>query len=255
MNPLLTIWLESGFNLIYLALIWTLVVLMTRNLPAVTEKNRATAGLIRVAFILLAAGDTGHVGFRVLGYLLGGLDTPVNILGSPMTLAGLGTLATSFTVTLFYMILVFVWQKRFQRGSNGWTSLLLAAGLVRLILMALPGNDWAAMTPPYPMSIYRNIPLILQGLGVIALFLTSGYRAQDRTSQAIGWLIFISFAFYLPVILFVQQVPLLGMLMIPKTCAYLGVAWVAYRDLWGSEFLTRRPRPDLPLPPPISQVR
>lgn len=232
MNPNFMMFFESAFNLVYLAVVWALVVLMTRNMPTVTEKDQPTAGLIRVAFILLAAGDTGHVGFRVLGYLLGGLGTQVNVLGTPMSLAGLGTLTTSFTVTLFYMILVFVWLKRFGRHSNTFTSLLLAAGLIRLILMALPGNDWAAVVPPQPMSTYRNIPLVLQGLGVIGLFLSSGYAEKDKAFQLIGWMIFVSFAFYLPVILFAQQVPLLGVLMIPKTCAYLVVAWVAYRSLW-----------------------
>lgn len=154
MNLRFVVWFESGFNLIYLTLVWTLVVLMTRHLSGVTEKDHPAAGLFRLAFILLAAGDTGHVGFRVLGYLLGGLDTQVTILGSTMSLAGLGTLTTSFTVTLFYMILVYVWQKHFHRSSNGLTSLLLAAGLVRLVMMALPSNDWAAVTPPQPMSIY-----------------------------------------------------------------------------------------------------
>lgn len=232
MNTTFIVFFESGFNIIYLALVWNLVVLMTRQIGSVAEKDRPAAGLIRVAFILLAAGDTGHVGFRVLGYLLGGLDTRVNVLGSPMSLAGLGTLTTSFTVTLFYMILVFVWRKRYQKGSNGLTSLLLAAGLVRLIMMALPGNDWAAVATPQPMSIYRNIPLMIQGLGVMGLFLYSGYREEDKTFRTIGWMILVSFAFYLPVIFFAQQVPLLGMLMIPKTCAYLVVAWVAYRDMW-----------------------
>ncbi|MBN2469570.1 MAG: hypothetical protein JXN59_02505 [Anaerolineae bacterium] len=232
MDPLLIVFFESGFNLLYLALIWALVVLMTRNLPAVSAENRATAGFIRIAFILLAAGDSGHVGFRVLGYLLGGLETPVELLGASMTLAGLGTLSTSITVTLFYMVLVIVWQKRFHQPSSGFTGFLLAAGLVRLALMALPGNDWAAVTPPHPMSIYRNIPLLIQGAGVMGLFLFSGYREKDRTFQTIGWMIFLSFAFYVPVILFVQQAPLLGMLMIPKTCAYLVMAWVAYRSVW-----------------------
>ena len=232
MNSQITVIFESAFNVIYLALVWTIVILMTRNLSTVAVKDRSTAGLIRVAFVLLAAGDTGHVGFRVLGYLLGDLDTQVNILGSSMSLAGLGTLTTSFTVTFFYMLLVYVWQKRYQRGGNGLTSFLLAAGLIRLVLMALPGNEWAAVVPPQPMSIYRNIPLIIQGLGIIWLFLYSGYRENDQTFKIIGWMIFVSFAFYLPVIYFAQQVPMLGMLMIPKTCAYLAVAWVAYRDLW-----------------------
>ena len=240
MNSQFSILFESAFNLIYLAIVWILVYLMTRHMPTVAEKDRPTAGLIRVAFILLAAGDTGHVGFRVLGYLLGGLQTQVNVLGTPMSLAGLGTLTTSFTVTLFYMIMVFVWQKRYQRGSSWFTNLLLTAGLVRLILMALPGNDWAAVVPPQPMSTYRNIPLLIQGLGVIGLYLNSGILEKDKTFQLIGWMVLVSFGFYLPVILFAQQIPLLGILMIPKTCAYLAIAMVAYRALWHPQVIVKQ---------------
>ena len=46
-------------------------------------------------------------------------------------------------------------------------------------------------------------------------------------------MITVSFAFYIPVILFARQIPLIGMLMIPKTVAYLAIAWIAYRGLWG----------------------
>lgn len=232
MSPQLSIILESSFNVLYLVVVWILVALMSRNLGQVDAEDQPTARLIRMAFILLAVGDSGHVGFRVVAYLMGGLETQVNLLGSMMSLAGLGALATSFTVTIFYMLMVFVWQKRFHKGNNAFTSLLLAVGLVRFIILALPGNNWAAVVPPQPMSTFRNIPLMIQGVGVIGLFLYSGYRNNDRTFITLGWMVFLSFAFYLPVILFVQQMPLLGMLMIPKTCAYLVVAWVAYRDIW-----------------------
>jgi hypothetical protein len=45
-------------------------------------------------------------------------------------------------------------------------------------------------------------------------------------------MIAFSFAFYAPVILWSGAVPLLGMLMIPKTCAYVVVAIIAYRSLF-----------------------
>jgi hypothetical protein len=232
MNPNLTAWMETIFNVVYLIVIWFLVVRMTRTMPTVAPKDRKVAGLVRLAFILLAAGDTGHVGFRVLAFALGGADTQTNIFGTPMSLVGLGTLTTSFTVTLFYMILVYVWQRRNNQPANWFTNLLLAAGVIRLMFMALPGNEWGSLVPPQPMSLYRNIPLILQGLGVTALILSSAYRTQDTPFIWIGWMIVVSYAFYIPVILFAQQIPLLGMLMIPKTCAYLAVAWIAYRGLW-----------------------
>jgi hypothetical protein len=223
---------EIVFNVSYLVVIWWLVVLMTRRLPQVAPQDRHVAGLVRLAFALLAAGDTGHVGFRVLAYLLGGSETQLVILGTPMTLVGLGSLTTAVTVTFFYMLMVYVWQRRYNQPFTWFTSLLQAAGVVRLILMALPGNDWASPVPPQPMSLYRNLPLMLQGLGVMALILNSAYRNQDRTFKWIGWMIAVSFAFYFPVIVWAQQFPLLGMLMIPKTCAYLVIAFVAYRELW-----------------------
>jgi len=37
---------------------------------------------------------------------------------------------------------------------------------------------------------------------------------------------------YTPIILWVTQMPVLGMLMIPKTMAYLAVAFLAYRELF-----------------------
>ena len=45
------------------------------------------------------------------------------------------------------------------------------------------------------------------------------------------WLaILLSFGFYIPVVLFADQYPLLGMLMIPKTLAYVWVVFMGYFD-------------------------
>jgi hypothetical protein len=55
---------------------------------------------------------------------------------------------------------------------------------------------------------------------------------KDRVFQWVGVSILVSYAFYTPVILFVQQVPVIGMLMIPKTMAYVAIAWIAYANLF-----------------------
>ena len=70
--------------------------------------------------------------------------------------------------------------------------------------------------PPFGWSITRNIPLMVQGLGVATLIWRDATRTKDRVFLAIGICILISYGFYIPVILFVQTVPLVGMLMIPK---------------------------------------
>jgi hypothetical protein len=74
---------------------------------------------------------------------------------------------------------------------------------------------------------------MLLGLGVAYLFIRDARAAKDRTFFWMAVMILVSYACYIPVILFVQQTPMVGMLMIPKTLAYLGIAVIAYRDLFG----------------------
>ena len=101
-----------------------------------------------------------------------------------------------------------------------------------MLLMIPAVNEWYRVVPPQPWSLYRNLPLMVLGLGVAYLIFRDASRARDRAFVWIGVMILVSYACYVPVILFVQQVPLVGMLMIPKTLAYLGVAFIGYRALW-----------------------
>lgn len=223
---------EIAFNVAYLTFIWTLVGLMTRRMKDVAPEDRRTAEWIRLAFLLLAFGDTGHVGFRVVAYALGQMDVRVNVFGTPMALLGLGSLTTAVTVTLFYIAMVYVWQFRFGHPDSGIANFLVLAGVIRLFILALPSNGWESLRSPYLISLCRNLFLVIQGLGVMALILRDSFRRGDRTFQWVGWMIAVSYAFYFPVILWAHRFPMLGMLMIPKTCAYVAIAWIAYRALW-----------------------
>jgi hypothetical protein len=225
MSEELRVWVEIAFNISYLVVVWSMVAIMMIRRNQVASVNRVLAQRILWAFALLALGDTGHVGFRVIAYLRGGLEANPALVGA-------GALSTAFTVTLFYMLMVDAWHLRFKKplGWFGWT--LLAAGVVRLIVMLFPQNQWWQVTPPYGWSLLRNGFLVIQGLGVMGLILRDSARTHDRSFTWIGVMIALSYLFYTPVILWVEWVPLLGMLMIPKTCAYLGVAFIAYKALY-----------------------
>ena len=225
-------WTEITFNVIYLVVVWGLVAAMARRRSTVPPGSRSTARYLMWAFTLLALGDTGHVGFRVLAYALGNLEFSFGCLGRQIGLVGLGAMATAFTVTLFYVLMLFVWRERFD-GRYGWFEvLLLAAAAVRIALMLPPANEWKSVVPPQPWSTYRNLPLIIQGLGVAFLVLRDASASGDRTFLWIGTMILVSYACYIPVVFLVQRAPLLGMLMIPKTLAYLGIGSLAYSDLY-----------------------
>ena len=238
MSESVRIWVEVVFNVTYLIVIWTLVAMMARRQSAVAPADRPVAKRLMWAFALLALGDTGHVGFRVVAYALGGL-------GANPALVGLGALSTAYTVTLFYMLMVDIWRLRFHKplGIAGWT--LLGAGVVRLIIMAFPANHWEQIVPPYDWSLLRNALLVIQGVGVMILILRDAFRTGDTAFKSIGAMIAVSYAFYAPVILWSAQIPMLGMLMIPKTCAYVAIAIIGYRALFmGRERAARKSRRD-----------
>ena len=69
---------------------------------------------------------------------------------------------------------------------------------------------------------------MIQGIGIAILMMRDGIKHDDKMVKRVSAMIFVSYAFYTPVILFVRQIPMLGMLMMPKTLAYVAVAVIAY---------------------------
>jgi hypothetical protein len=234
MSETVTIWMEVSFNIVYLILVWGLVIAMYRQKPGVPGEDQPVAVLFVGAFFVLALGDTGHVGFRVLAFGSGGLDKTVHLFGQEVGLVGFGALSTSLTVTLFYLFILMIWQRRFGKEFGLIGTLLWLFAIARFVIMLFPQNEWNNVVPPQPWSLYRNLPLTFLGLGVAGLILRDGLREHDTTFVRIGYLILFSYAMYLPVILFIQSTPLVGMLMIPKTLAYLAIAFIAYLDIFTS---------------------
>lgn len=225
MSESMRVWVEIIFNISYLIVIWGLVVLMVLRFDQVEDANRKVAKRFVWAFALLALGDSGHVGFRVIAYARGGLEANPALVGA-------GALTTAITVTIFYMLMVDIWRLRYNKPLGVFGVVLLAAGVVRLIVMLFPQNEWWQVTAPYGWSLLRNAFLVVQGVGVMALILRDSIQQHDRPFTWIGVMIALSYLFYAPVILWAQQAPLLGMLMIPKTCAYVAIAIIAYRALY-----------------------
>jgi hypothetical protein len=232
MSETLRMWIEISFNLLYLVVVWGLVIAMAWRDSVVALENRRVARLIKWAFAALALGDTGHVGFRVLAYAQGNLETTFTLFGQEFGLVGLGALSTAITVTVFYVLMLEVWRGRFDRTYGPFEYLLLGAAAIRLLLMVPAANQWNSAVPPQPWSIYRNLPLTILGLGLAYLILRDARRTGDRAFTWIGISILISYACYIPVILFVRQVPPIGMLMIPKTVAYVAIGLIALNALY-----------------------
>ncbi|HIE56762.1 MAG TPA: hypothetical protein EYP88_00830 [Anaerolineales bacterium] len=225
-------WFEIAFTLTYLVVLWYLVITMKRRLPQVDENARPVAQLHLWAFSLLALGDSPHILGRIAAYALGGLDATPKIFGTPLGIVGLGALATSITLTVFYALMLVIWHNRFEKPYGWFEALLFVAAIVRLVIMIFPGNQWQSPVSPHNWAIYRNIPFLIQGLGIAFLFWRDGRAASDKLYISLAALFLFSFAFYTPVVLFAHQIPIIGMLMLPKTFVYGLMAYIVYRKLF-----------------------
>lgn len=224
-------WFEIIFTLSYLAILWILVFAMKKKLGEISKEKEKVARLFLWAFGLLAFGDSFHILGRVTAYALGGLDAHPQIFGTPVGIVGIGALATSITLTIFYALMLVIWKEHFDKKYGIFAIILFVAAIIRLIIMAFPGNNWQSPSSPYDWAIYRNIPFWLQGLGVAFLFWQDGRKIDAKLYPKLAWLFLLSFAFYTPVVLFARQIPMLGMLMLPKTLIYGIVAYVVYKNL------------------------
>ena len=145
---------------------------------------------------------------------------------------GLGKWITSVTMTVFYVLLYYVWRKRYQiAGKRGLTAAMYVLAAARVVLCMMPQNRWLTGGAPLAWGIYRNIPFALIGLLVIVLFFRSAKARDDRAFRWMWLTIVLSFGFYIPVVLWADVVPMIGMLMIPKTCAYVWTVLIGYKAM------------------------
>jgi hypothetical protein len=226
------LWVETSFNIVYLVVVWWIVLLMWQRRGLVAASDLKTADLMMLAFFFLGLGDIGHVGFRLVAFALGGLETSVQLLGRRLMLAPMGSLATAVTFTLFYVAMLMIWKERFKKkyGFLAWCGFALAAA--RFLIMTSPANNWNSLEVPQDWSVIRNVPLMLMQLIAAFLFMRDALASKDGLFIRISALILVSFACYVPAVLLRDRVPLIGMLMIPKTIAYLIIAWISLGALF-----------------------
>ncbi len=208
---------ETLFDAVYLISVITIGVLMIRGC-----KKESQFRLFGWMAVVLGAGDSFHLVPRALALCTTGLENYTVALG-------VGKWITSVTMTVFYVLLYYVWRQRYQvKGQRTLTFAVYALAGARIALCMMPQNQWLSTESPLSWGIYRNIPFALLGILVIVLFCRS---AKEHGDQAFRWMwltIVLSFGFYIPVVLWADTVPVIGMLMIPKTCAYVWTVLIGY---------------------------
>lgn len=100
-----------------------------------------------------------------------------------------------------------------------------------MTLCMMPQNLWTSAQAPLSWGIYRNIPFALLGLLIIILFYRTASQKKDTLFKWMWLTITLSFAFYIPVVLWSDAYPLVGILMIPKTCAYVWTVAIGFNAM------------------------
>ena len=165
---------ETLFDAVYLTTVITLGIRMLRG-----SKGNAQFALFGAMAVLLGAGDAFHLVPRALTLCTTGLENYTVALG-------LGKWITSVTMTIFYVLLYYVWRARYQvSGKNGLTAAVWGLAAARVALCMMPQNQWLSAEAPLSWGIYRNIHFALLGLVIIVLFYNS---AKEKGDKAFRWM-------------------------------------------------------------------
>ena len=212
--------IETLFDVCYLVSVITIGIRMVKS-----SKNNRQFKLFGWMAIVLGAGDSFHLIPRMIALCTTGLENFTVALG-------LGKWITSVTMTLFYVLLYYVWRERYEiKGQKNLTIAVYLFAAIRIALCMMPQNNWLSADAPLSWGIYRNIPFAVIGLITIVLFYTSAKQNNDTAFKWMWMTIVLSIGFYIPVVLWANTIPMIGMLMIPKTCAYVWTVVIGYNAM------------------------
>ena len=211
---------ETIFDILYLgfAILAGVTMLRKGKTPLVRKAGLMTA--------LLGGGDSFHLLPRACALWTTGLEANAAALG-------IGKFITSITMTVFYLILYYIWRDRYQvKDQNGLTKIMWGLSALRIALCLLPQNQWLEYRQPLLYGILRNIPFAVIGVIIIVIYAQETKKTDDKALRFLPAAVALSFGFYLPVVLFSGTFPLVGILMIPKTLAYVWIVlmfWKLYK--------------------------
>lgn len=204
--------MEAVFDIGYL-----LFDLIAAVLFFVFSRGNGLFVLYGILTLTLCGGDAFHLVPRVIRAFRGSSDKIKKQLG-------MGLQISSVTMTVFYILLMYIWKNTFPEMQipAALEIIIWVSALVRIIVCLLPQNRWCSDNGNQMLSIIRNMVFAVTGIGVILLYALSG-NAHDYHLTRMVAAILISFGCYLPVTLMSKKHPKIGLLMIPKTCAYIWI--------------------------------
>ena len=196
---------ESIFDIVYL------IFAIVMGVCILHRRRDASGKLMGSATLILGCGDAFHLIPRVLNYFVD-VDFAVWL--------GFGKLVTSISMTVFYLLMYRLWLILYEEREDRKLSIVVyVLTTVRVLLCLLPQNGWFQNNSSVLWGTIRNIPFV--ALGGIIVWLFWKRREDVKCFRCVWLLVLLSFLFYIPVAVAAGLVPILGMLMLPKTVCYM----------------------------------
>ncbi|GHU77988.1 hypothetical protein AGMMS49992_27440 [Clostridia bacterium] len=219
--------METIFDVAYLAA----VLCMGIRMCVKSQGNRGFR-LFGIMAVVLGCGDAFHLVPRAYSLLTDSMSANAAALG-------FGKLVTSVTMTVFYVIFYHFLRLRYKTTrKTPLTITVYALATLRIALCLFPQNDWYSVDAPLSWGIYRNIPFITLGGILIGLSFIEARKMGDKPFRHAWLAILLSFAFYIPVVLWADAVPMIGMLMIPKTLCYVWLVSMGFREYCNGRYIS-----------------
>ena len=125
--------------------------------------------LYGVLTLTLCGGDAFHLVPRIKRAVYGTNDKIKRQLG-------IGLQVSSITMTVFYIILLFIWKLTFPTlTAPAWfEAMIWISAIIRIVVCFLPQNNWTSEEGNRKLSLIRNAVFAVTGIGVILLYAISG---------------------------------------------------------------------------------
>lgn len=183
--------MEAIFDTVYL-----LFDLVAAILFFIFSQGNVLFILYGILTLTLCGGDAFHLVPRIIRAVHGSNDKIKRQLG-------IGLQVSSITMTVFYIILMYIWKFMFTELKIPVIieAVIWISAIVRIVICMLPQNNWCTDEGNMKLSVIRNAVFAVTGIGVIILYLISGNTYGYHMTRMVAAII-ISFGCYLPVTLF-----------------------------------------------------
>ena len=118
--------------------------------------------LYGILTLTLCGGDAFHLVPRIIRAVHGSNDRIKRQLG-------IGLQVSSITMTVFYIILMYVWKYTFPEltAPAAVEVIIWISAIIRIVVCILPQNNWCTDEGNMKLSIIRNAVFAVTGIGVI----------------------------------------------------------------------------------------